>query len=142
MQEIAKILSEMFMMVLSILAAPEDLKEFRLDLIQHSGRVETIVVRRTDAGFNLHQEREGKLVESGTLRPLTGKKDAYVLKLGDAPEQAFELGASLKDFTLEGLRKATKLDLQASDGGVVHVARSGGAVYLTPEKGRSTYACH
>ena len=142
MTPVVKVVSDFFMMVLSILAVPSDMNEFRLDLIQHSGQVETLLVRRTDAGFSLFEQRGEQLVERGTIRPADEKKDVYSLKLDNAPEQKFDFSASLKDFSLEGLRKATRLDLKAADGTAIYVRRSGGAVYLTPENGRTTYACH
>jgi len=58
MQAIAKIVSELFMLVLSVVSAPSDLREFRLDVIQNSGRVETMLVRRTDAGFVLLEQQD------------------------------------------------------------------------------------
>ena len=142
MTPVAEIVSDLFMIVLSILAAPSDMKEFRLDLIQHSGQVETVLVKRTDTGFSWYEQKGEQLVERGTIRPAAGKKDVYLLKLDNAPEQTLDFPASLKDFSLEGLRKATRLDLKATDGVVIRVRRSGGAVYLTPQNGRATYACH
>ena len=139
MQAIAKLVSELFMLVLSVVAAPSDLKEFRLDVIQHSGRVETMIVRRTDAGFMLLDD---KAVEKGTIRPVAGKPATYSLQLGEAPEQTFDFAAGIRVFSVVGLQKAQTLDLKASDGVVIHVQRSGSAVYLTPERGRTTYACH
>jgi len=142
MQAIAKIVSELFMLVLSVVAAPSDLKEFRLDVIQHSGRVETMIVRRTDTGFALLEQQGDKVVERGTISPVVGKPAIYSLKFGDVPEQTFDFAAGIKGFTVEGLQKSQTLDLKAGDGVVIHVHRSGSAVYLTPEKGRMTYACH
>ena len=142
MTSIANIVSDLFMIVLSILAAPSDMKEFRLDLIQHSGQVESVLVKRTDTGFIWYDQMGEKLIERGTIRPAVGKKDVYLLKLDNAPEQTLDFPASLKDFSLDGLRKATRLDLKATDGVVIYVRRSGGAVYLTPQSSRTTYACH
>ena len=139
MQAIAKIVSELFMLVLSVVAAPSDLKEFRLDVIQHSGRVETMIVRRTDAGFVLLNDQA---VEKGTIRLVAGKPATYSLQLGEAPEQTFDFAAGIQGFSAAGLLKAQTLDLKASDGVVIHVQRSGSAVYLTPERARTTYACH
>ena len=142
MQAIAKIVSELFMLVLSVIAAPSDLKEFRVDLIQQAGRVETMIVRRTDTGFVLLEQQGDKVVERGTIRPVVGKPATYSLKLGDVPEQTFDFAAGIQGFTVEGLQKSQTLDLKAGDGVVIHVHRSGSAVYLTPERGRMTYACH
>jgi hypothetical protein len=142
MQAIAKIVSELFMLVLSVVSAPSDLKEFRLDVIQHSGRVETMLVRRTDTGFLLLEQQGEKTIERGTIRPVEGKPATYSLKLGDSPEQTFDFGAGIPGFTVAELQKSKTLDLKAGDGVVIHVNRSGSAVYLTPEKGRTTYACH
>jgi hypothetical protein len=142
MEAVAKVVTELFMIVLSVVAIPAGTKESRLDIIQHSGQVETLVVRRTEAGFSLLEQQGEKLAEKGTIRFAEGKKDVYLLKLGDVPEQTFDLPASLKDFSLDGLRKAARFDLKAKDGVVIHVYRSGGAIYLTPERSRTTYACH
>jgi hypothetical protein len=142
MSPVAKIVSDLFMLVISVLSVPSDVKEFRLDVIQHSGRVETILVRRTEAGFALLEQRGDKLVERGTILRVAGKPSSFALKLGDVPEQTFDFAAGIEDFTLDGLRKAQALTLKAKDGVGIHVFRSGGAVYLTPERGRITYACH
>ena len=142
MQTIAKLVSEIFMLVLSVISAPSDLKEFHLDVIQHSGRVETMLVRRTDSGFVLLEEQGDKTIERGTIRRIEGKPATYSLKLGDAPEQIFDFTNGIHDFTVEGLQKSKTVDLKTVDGAVIHVHRSGSAVYLTPEKGRTTYACH
>ena len=142
MAAIAKIVSELFMLVLSVVAAPSDLKEFHLDVIQHSGRIETMIVRRTETGFMLLEPQGDKAVEKGTIRPMVGKRATYSLKLGDAPEQTFDFATGIQGFSAVGLQKAQTLDMKASDGVVIHVQRSGSAVYLTPERGRTTYACH
>jgi len=142
MTPVAAVVSELLMMVLSVLAVPTDMKEFRLDVVNHSGHVETLLVKRTDEGFTVYDQREERVTEWGTIRPAGSKKDVYLFKQGNAPEQTLDIAASIKSLSLEGLRKATKLDLKASDGVVIHVARSGVVVYLTPEKGQATYACH
>jgi ATP-dependent Clp protease adapter protein ClpS len=142
MTAVAKIVSELFMLVLSVIAAPSDLKEFQVDLIQHSGRVETMIVRRTDVGFSLLEQQGDRLIEKGSIRPVAGKPSAFTLTLGDVPEQTYDFAAGIQGFTVEGLQKAQTLDLKAGDGVVIHVHRSGTAVYLTPERGRMTYACH
>jgi hypothetical protein len=139
---IAKIVSELFMLVLSVVSAPSDQKEFRLDLIQQSGRVETMLVKRTDTGFTLLEQQGDKAVERGSIRPVAGKPNTYALKLGNGPEQTIDFAAGIKGFNTEELQKSQTLDLKASDGEVIHVRRSGSTVYLTPEKGRVTYACH
>jgi len=142
MAPIAKIVTELFMLVLSVVATPTDLKEFRMDVIQHSGRVETMLVRRTDTGFVLLEQQGDKAVERGTIRPVAGKPATYVLKLGDVPERAIDFATSIPGFTVAGLQKAQTMDLKAGDGVAIHVQRSGSAVYLTPERSRITYACH
>ena len=139
---VAKIVSEIFMLVLAVIAAPNELKEFRLDLIQHSGRVETVVVRRTGDGFTLLEPQGDQLVAKGTIRPVAGKPAGYAIKLGDAAEQTVDIAAGIPGFSLDALQKAQSLELKANDGVSIHVQRSGTAVYLTPDKGRVTYACH
>ena len=142
MQAIEKIVSELFMLVLSVVSVPSDLKEFRLDVIQNSGRVETMLVRQTDTGYVLLEQQGDKTIERGTIRPVEGKPATYSLKLGDVLKQTFDFAAGIQGFTVEGLQKSKTLDLKVSDGVVIHVHRSGSAVYLTPEKGQTTYACH
>lgn len=142
MTAIAKVVSELFMFVLTVISAPSDLKEFRVDCIQHSGVVETMIVRRTDNGFTLLEQQGDQMVEKGYVRPVTGKPATFSFREGNAPEQTFDFAAAIPGMTLDGLQKAKTLDLKASDGGVIHVHRSGKAVYLTPERERVTYACH
>lgn len=142
MTPVAKIVSELFMIVLSALSAPSDMKEFRLDLVNHQGGLYSYVVRRTDAGLTLLEQQGDKLVERGTIRAVEGKPSTFVLKLGDVPEQTFDFAAGIPGFSLDDLRKSQALDLKAADGVVVHVRRSGTAAYLTPEKGRMMFVCH
>ncbi len=142
MTPIAKIVSELFMLVLSVIATPADLKEFRVDLIQQGGRIETMVVQRTETGFKLMEQQGDRLVEKGSILQVAGKASAYVIKLGNMPEQTFDFAASIPGFTVDGLQKTQAQDLKAGDGVSIHVHRSGAAVYLTPEKGRTTYASH
>jgi len=142
MSPAVEVVTELFMLVLSVIAAPADLKEFRLDLIQHSGRVETLIVQRAETGFTLLEQRGEKMIERGTIRPVPGKPATYTLRMSGAPEQSFNLAAAIQGFTVEGLQKAQTLDLKATDGVVIHLYRSGRAVYLTPEKSHTTYACH
>ena len=101
-----------------------------------------MIVRRTDAGFTLFEQRGEKLVKRGEIRPIDGKPAAYSLKFGRAPVHIFDFAAGIPGFSLAGLQKALKIDLKAADGVVIHVHRSGTAVYLTPTKSRMTYACH
>ena len=142
MAPIANIVSELFMLVLSVIAYPSDMNEFRLDVLDHSGQVETVIVRRTDTGFTLLDQQGDNLIEKGTIRPVEGEPSNFRLRLGDAPERTFDFAASIPGFTLEELQKAQSLDLRAGDGEVIHVRRSGSAVYLTPESSRSTYVSH
>ena len=90
----------------------------------------------------LLEEQGDKTIERGMIRPVAGKPATYSLRLGDVPEQTFDFAAGIQGFTLQELQKSKTLDLKAGDGVVIHVHRSGSAVYLTPEKGRTTYACH
>ena len=60
------------------------MKESRLDVIQQSGRVETMLVRRTDTGFVLLEGQGDKTIERGAIRRVEGKPATYSLKLGDA----------------------------------------------------------
>jgi ATP-dependent Clp protease adapter protein ClpS len=142
MSEAVKIVSELFLLVLSVIAAPSDLKEFRVDQIQTGGRVETIIVRRDDVGFTLLEQQADRQVERGSIRPVAGKPSAFTLKLENGPEQTFDFAAGIQGFTVDALQKAQTLDLKAGDGVTIHVHRSGKAVYLTPSRGRITYSCH
>ena len=138
----ANLASDLLMIVLSIVAVPTDTKEFRLDIIPHSGNVDTIVVKRSDTGFSLLQEQGDKLVERGTLQPAPAGKDVYLLKMNNMPEQTIDLSAGVSDFSLAALRTDAKLTLHEKEGNAIHVARSGSTVYLIPEQGQTTFACH
>ena len=73
MSPAVEVVSELFMLVLSVIAAPTDLKEFRLDLIQHSGRVETLIVQRAETGFTLLEQRGEKMIERLRCSPCAGQ---------------------------------------------------------------------
>jgi hypothetical protein len=137
-----EVVTELLLVVLSIIAAPSELKEFRVDSIHQSGRVESMVVHRTVGGFMLHLQQGDQLVEKGSIRQVAGKPAAFVLKMGDAPEQVVDLRVGIPDFNVADLEKSKELDLKTSDGKTIHVHRSGSAVYLTPEGTGVTVACH
>jgi hypothetical protein len=137
-----EVVTELLLVVLSIIAAPSELKEFRVDSIHQSGRVESMVVHRTVGGFTLHLQEGDQLVEKGSIRQVAGKPAAFALKMGDAPEQVVDLRVGIPDFNVADLEKSKELDLKTSDGKTIHVHRSGLAVYLTPEGTGVTVACH
>ena len=101
MTPVAKVVSDLFMLVLTVLAAPADQKEFRLDMVMNGGKdVLTYVVRRADTGFVLLVPEGDKLVEKGTIRAVGGKPATYAFKLEEIPEQVFDFAAGIPKFKI------------------------------------------
>ena len=132
------------MMVLCVLSGPADQKEFSIDSVSTFGRCDTLIVRRTDAGFMLlapSRKPDTKPAEIGSVLPVAGKTASFTLKF-DKKEQTFDFLSVIPSFSAEALQKEKTLDLQASDGEIIHVRRSGGVTYLIQEKPKGIFTSH
>lgn len=103
MEAVVQLVSELFMIVLCIIAGPADQREVRIDVVEEQGVVASLIVRReddkpdrcldirsldtcthpdgTEKGFAVYNEGEGEkavLLRVGTIRPVKGKKDVYI----------------------------------------------------------------
>ena len=140
MQAIAKIVTEAFLMVLAALATPDTLKEFRIDAIDENGYMDTMIVHRTDDGFILYDEMNNELKEFMTIKVSKDNPQEYnVVAFGDKKETV-NFDKSIKQFSLEKLRKENQLTLEIIDGTKIKINRSGSMVYLTQSQQKRTYA--
>ena len=139
---VAKVINQFFMLVLTVLSEPADVKEFRADAVSPAGHIESLVVHRTESGFALQDPSAENKTEIGSIRPVADKPGGYVLKIGDEPEQTIDIAKVIQGFSVDVLQKEKTLVLKASDGEVIHLRRSGSSTYLTLEKGNVVYVSH
>ena len=141
-----KLVSELFMMVLCILAGPasdKDMdKEILIDVIGDRGYVDTMIVKRIDEGFAIYDEMNGKLVEVARIEPLEDKEHVYVCTDVKGKEGVVNLPESIVDFKSMDLSKAKKDVLKLKHGFEVHLGRSRDIVYLTSVEQKRTYVVH
>jgi len=67
MSPIAEVLSLFAYLMLGCFSGPADKPEFRIDLIEETGYVDTIIVKRTKAGFDLYDSVDGSLKKMATV---------------------------------------------------------------------------
>ena len=142
MQAVAKVVTEAFLMVLAALAAPDTVKEFRIDALGNDGFMGSMVVKRVDDGFTIFAEENDKLVEFMTVRVSKDNPKEYnVVILGNRKE-TINFDKDIKQFSLEKLRKEKQLTLDISDGTEARLNRSGSLIYLNHNQLKRTYVIH
>ena len=143
---VVKLVSELFMMVLCILAGPaseKDMnKEILIDLIGERGYVDTMIVKRTDEGFTVYDEMNGKLVEVAKIQPVEDKEFVYVCTDVKGKKEVVNLPESIVDFKSMDLSKAKKDVLKLKNGLEIRLSRSHDIVYLTSVEQKRTYVVH
>jgi hypothetical protein len=142
MQAIAKVVTEAFLMVMAALSTPDTLKEFRIDAIGNDGYMGTMLVKRVDDGFTMYAEENNELKEFMTVKASKDNPQEYnIVALGDKKETV-NFVKSIKQFSLEKLRKEKQLTMEIVDGTQVKLNRSGSIVYLTHNQQKRTYVIH
>ena len=141
-----KLVSELFMVVLCILAGSsgdKDLEqEILIDVIGDRGYIDTVIVKRMDEGFAVYDEMGKELVEIGRIQPLGGKDYVYVCTDAKGKEEVVNLPQSIVDFKSMDLSKANKDVLKLKEGNEIRLSRSRDIVYLTPVLQKRTYVVH
>lgn len=142
MEAVARVFTEGVLMVLSVLAGPQS-PRFLIDAIGPNGYMDTMIVRRTDSGFELYDEMNGELRKYMTITASGQKPHVYtvVTHRGDVQETV-EPNAVMPDFDLAKWRRSRRLELEAVDGSRIRLNRSGRMVYLTPQGRGRTFAIH
>ena len=118
-----KLVSEIFMIVLCIFAGPfsqdegkkEIRKEIRIDLVGNKGYLDTLIVKRTEEGFTVYDEMNGKLAEVVTIQPVKDKKHVYLCKDAKGKSETVDLAKSIIDFESLNLRKAKRKILKLKE---------------------------
>ena len=141
-----KLASELFMIVLCILAGPLDEdnmeSELLVDLIGERGYVDTLIVKHADKGFIVYDEMNGKLVEWAKIQPVEGKKHVYICTDAKGKKEMVDLPQSIVDFKSMDLGKVKRDVLKLKDSYKIRMDRSAGVVYLTPMIQMRTYVVH
>ncbi len=69
MQAIAELVTEVFMVLLCIVASPADRGETRIDILEERGYVDTLVVKGSkEDDWLVKEEKDGKLVPYASVR--------------------------------------------------------------------------
>lgn len=143
---VIKLISELFMMVLCILAGPvgEDGqgKAILIDLVGERGYIDTMIIKSTEEGFAVYDEMDGKLEKFATIHPVAGKKDVYICTYVKGESETVDLPKSIVNFGSIDLRKIKKKTLKLNNGFRIRIYRSADIVYLTPGGEKHTYVVH
>ncbi len=139
----SKVLGEAFWMVLAVLAAPQNVDEFRIDAIGRQGYMGTMIVCRVDQGFEVYDEMNGQRKKYMTIQASGEQPGAYVVhNLAKETEEIVNPSAICPKLDLAKLRTAELLVLAVQEGGRIQVNRSGDILYLSSEQARFTQAVH
>lgn len=141
MQAVAQLVTEFFMMVLCLASSPPDQKDIRIDVVGDRGYIDTLIAQRTDAGWTVWDETNGKRAEVAKVTRVEGMQDAYVAD-SDGKKETVRLSDTIVGFDPQQLRSAARLTLKAKDGTIIKLNRSGPVVFLTASSGKRTYVVH
>ena len=139
---VVKVVTELFIMVLCVTAAPVDQQEIRVDFVSDRGYAETMIVQRAETGFNVYNEMDGSLVEVMNVVPKQGADHVFVCTDREGNKETVDLAQGIIDFSAPKLKKETRLRLKARDGVKIAINRSDDVVFITPDKLRKTYVVH
>lgn len=142
MNAIGQIISEFFIMVLCATAAPVDQQEIRLDILSSGGSLQTIVIRREERGFTIHEEGKEKLRKVGSILLKEGEKNVFIRELPSGKKDTIDLASEIKNFNVEDLRSQKRLRLKTSGGASFTVERSGKVTYFKFEGKKRTFITH
>ena len=142
MEAVVKIVSEFFMMVLCVTSAPVDQQEIRIDLLGSRGYVDTMIVRREEVGFTVHDEMNGKLVKFMTIVPKDGAENAFIVTDVKDDSETVDLAQGIQNLSVSKLRTEPRLRLKATDGESIAVDRSGNVTFITSGQQKQTYVVH
>ncbi len=143
MAVVAKVATEAFLMVLSVLAAPEGLTEFRIDAVGSNGYMDTMIVRRIENGFELYDDLNNERINYMTIRASKEKPDEYVVTThrGDKTENV-NPSKSIQAFDIKELRTSERLALKTTDDSTIQLNRSGSLAYLALNQRGMTFVVH
>ncbi len=142
MEIAAKIVTEFFMMVLCVTSAPADQQEIRIDVVGAQGYVDTMIVRREDAGFTVYDEMNGELVKLMTIIPKDGAENVFVCTDHKGKSETIDLAQAVKGFNSSYLKTKPRLRLKTSTGERIAVDHSKDVVFLTSSTLKRTYVVH
>ena len=142
MEAIARVVTEMFMMVLCVTSAPVDQQEIRISVVEDRGYSDTMIVRREKVGFTVHDDMNGKLVKFMTIVPKDGAENAFVCTDHKGKSQTVDLTQGIEKLNVQKLRTKARLRLKATDGVSIAVDRSNSVTFITPDKLKQTYVVH
>ncbi|WP_339748159.1 hypothetical protein [uncultured Rubinisphaera sp.] len=142
MEAVARVATEFFMMVLCVNAAPADQQEIRVDVVGNQGYVDTMIVRREEVGFTVHDEMNGKLVRFLTIVPKDDAENVFVCTDHKSKSETVDLHQGIEGLNVSHLRTKPRLRLKATGGMNIAIDRSKEVVFITPDKLKRTYVVH
>ena len=138
MTAVAESISLFGLFILGCFFGPADKAEFRVGIIEETGYVGTLIVRRTEDGFDLFSSDNGELRKGATVSR-DAENEAVLIWEGDGHKERLDtapLTARLKP--LEDDRPQT-LSLV---GDKIKVSKSGGVIFVDQEGERKTLVIH
>ncbi len=142
MSFIANVITEIFMMVLCVTATPSDQNEIQVSMVTDRGYMDTMIVRREDAGYAVYDEMNGDLVKLMTIIPKDGSENIFVCTDHNGRTQTVNLDEGIKDFNPAELRSKDRIRLKTSDGGKIALDRADKITFIKADAIKETYVLH
>ena len=142
MVTVAKLVTELFMMVLCVHVMPPAQQDLRIDVVDDRGYVDTMIVRNLEEGFAIYDGEPGKTDEIIRVHPVQGQAAEYTVVEPHGEKSVLRLAEVIPELAKTNFADVKTVDLKAKDSTVIKVRRSGSVVYLTPLNGKRTYVAH
>jgi len=142
MSALPTVATEFLMMVLCILSAPVDQQVIRVDIIGRQGYSDTLIVQRSDQGFTVYDDMNGKLVTFATIQPQEGSKSVFVCTGPEGKKETVGLSDAAPGLNVSELRTESKVRLKTKNQVSIKVDRSGSVSFLKAQAIPRTYVVH
>ena len=138
----AKILTDLFMIVLCTASAPSDQKEIQIDVVRDQGCIETMIIQREEIGFTVYKKTDGKRIKFATIVPKDAAKNSFIFTSKAGTSVTISLEQAIQNFNLSDLKTKPTLLLKTNDGETIKVKRSKNLLFLSPSNLKCTYIVH
>jgi hypothetical protein len=142
MQAATQIVTEFFMVVLCLYAAPSDQGDYYIDCIGPDGYMDTFIVKRVEEGFAAYDEMDGELEEYVRISSIEGKKHVYACTYAEGKCEIINLERDIVKLDSLNFKEAKRLVVKVKDGSEIRFDKSGDVRYFAPRGRKRTYVVH
>ena len=142
MSAIPMAVTEFFMMALCILSAPVEEQVIRVDVVGREGFIDTLIVQRSDEGFTVYDDMNGKLVKFAVVQPQEGSKGVSLCTDLKGRQEVVDLSDAVAGLNVSERRAESKVRLKTTDQVSIKVDRNGSVSFLKAEPMNHTYVVH